>query len=121
AAAADLRPGVRLVPVHPASAVLDLVAAPLRRPGASAEAVAPLQQQHPRAAQRRLAGRRHSGEPAPHHDHVVHAPSRQTDPVQVYRIPTPARTASAPLGTLAAMDEPRPQDDIIIVTTNDLP
>ena len=73
AAARDLRPGVGLVPVHPAAAVLDLLAVPVGRPGAPAEAVLRLQQQRAAPRQRDLAGRRHAGEPAADHDHVVHA------------------------------------------------
>ena len=72
AGAGDLGEGVRLVPVHPAAAVLDLVAVPRSRPGAAAQPVAPLQQQHAATVPRRLTGGGDPGEPAADHDHVVH-------------------------------------------------
>ena len=72
AGARDLRPHVRLVPVHPAAAELDVGAVPLERPGAPAEAVARLEQQRVGSAQRRLARGGDAGEPATDDDDVVH-------------------------------------------------
>ena len=72
AGARDLAPGVRLVPVHPSAAVLDLLAVPRCRPGAPAEPVTGLEQQHVATGQRRFSRRCHTGKPASDHDHVPH-------------------------------------------------
>ena len=75
AGAGDLGERVGLVPVHPAAAVLDLVAVPGCRPGAAAQPVAPLQQQHTATVPCRLTGGGDPGEPTADHDHIVHARS----------------------------------------------
>src|SRR6185437_4985801 len=73
AGAGDLREGERLMPVHPAAAVLDVVPAPRRRPRAAAQPLARLEQQRRAAVAGRLPRSRDAGEPAAHHDHVVPA------------------------------------------------
>ena len=70
----DLGPRVRLVPVHPPSAELDVEPLPGRGPGAAAEAVAGLDDERAGAAQRGLPRRGDPGEPPSHDDHVEHEP-----------------------------------------------
>ncbi len=112
--ASDLGPRVRLVPVHPAAAVLDRDAVPRGRPGAAAEPIACLEQQDRPASQCGLAGRRHPGEPAPDNDHVNgrrlprgvrgHATARRPQPVALAAGPR----ASSSVGTVVRSAIGRP-------------
>ena len=80
AGARQLGPGVRLVPVHPAAAHLDVVSAPVAVPGAPAEPVARLDQRAVEPGDRQLARRRDSGEPASDDDRIEHGPSLAETP-----------------------------------------
>ena len=69
--AGDLRPGVRLVPVHPRAAVLNRDPVPLGAPGPTAEPVTRLEQQHRTASEGELARRSHAGKAPADDDHVA--------------------------------------------------
>ena len=71
----QLGPRVGLMPVHPAAAELDLLAAPLRRPRATAEAVARLDQRAVESRERQLARGRDAREASADDDRIEHAPS----------------------------------------------
>ena len=73
--ARQLGPGVRLMPVHPAAAELDVLAAPVAVPGAAAEAIARLDQRAVEPGDRQLARGRDAGEPTADDDCVEHARS----------------------------------------------
>ncbi len=77
AGAGDLRPGVGLVPVHPAAAVLDVDALPGRRPGAAADAIAGLQQERFEAGVGGFASGGDAGKSPADHDNVVHVQTFQ--------------------------------------------
>ena len=68
----DLRPDVRLMPVHPAAAELDVGVVPAVRPGAATQPVARLEEERGGPAQGRLAGGRDAREPTADDDDVVH-------------------------------------------------
>ena len=63
------------MPVHPAAAELDLVAAPVAVPGAAAEPVARLDQRAVEACERQLARGGDAGEAPADDDRVEHARS----------------------------------------------
>jgi hypothetical protein len=67
----QLRERVRLVPVHPRTAVLDREPVPVGAPGAPAEPVTRLEQQRPAAPDRALASGCDTGEAAAHDDDVI--------------------------------------------------
>ena len=67
----QLREGVRLVPVHPCTAVLDRKPVPAGTPRATPEPVTALEQQRPPASQRALAGGGDPGESAADDDDVI--------------------------------------------------
>ena len=71
----QLGPRVGLVPVHPSAAQLDLLAAPLGRPRAPAEAIARLDQRAVESRQRQLARGRDAREASADDDRIEHAPS----------------------------------------------
>ena len=73
--ARQLGPGVRLVPVHPPAAELDVVAAPVAVPGAPAEPVARLDQRAVEPGERQLARGGDAGEPPADDDGIEHARS----------------------------------------------
>ena len=68
----DLRPDVRLMPVHPAAAELDVGVVPAVRPGAATQPVARLEEKGGGPAQGRLAGGGDAREPTADDDDVVH-------------------------------------------------
>ena len=69
--AADFRPDVGLVPVHPRAAQLDLLPAELERPGTTSDTVPALEQHRAMAGMRQLSRGGDSGEAAPDNDDVV--------------------------------------------------
>ena len=75
AGARQLGPGMRLVPVHPPAAQLDVVAAPVAVPRAAAEAVARLDQRAVQTGDGQLARGRDAGEAPADDDGIEHARS----------------------------------------------